>query len=146
MKEDAAYLEAPEAYDRLAEKYAPLIESHEDNHAGFAVKWCPIAMRFGLYAQVDVPADTFLGLFAGVITNESVDPGKTWRYKAAIEKDGEVMQFMIDGHDAGNWFHFLQLEDEGNVEAFYMPHNNMWQVGFRTIRRISAGEELTLTA
>jgi hypothetical protein len=145
VSKDPGYLESPEDYDQITADYAPFIERDLSNDQRFTVKWNPLRENYGLYANVNLQENSFLGVFAGVVTDHSFDPSTTWRYKAVVRgRHGRPSHLVIDGHRRGNWFNFVQIEGDGNVEAFFLPYKNVWHIGFRTLKSVRAGEELLL--
>jgi hypothetical protein len=147
LENDPIYQENKEHLDMVVSNYADAVPSSQENESRFFVSWNPDKQDYSLFASANLPKNTFLGSFAGVITDHTMDPTKTWRYKANLkDESGEPVELVIDGRNKGNYFYFLQVayEHAGNVEAFFIPKDNLWYIGFRTTRPIMKDEEIVL--
>jgi hypothetical protein len=145
LESDPVYLNNKKEYDEISKDYGPMIERKSSEDKRFQVQWKKEKSEYTLFSTVNIPSNTFLGTFAGVITNHTIDPSTTWKYKGAIkDESGDRVDLVIDGRQKGNWFHFLQIQDKGNIEAFFLPYQNLWYIGFRTTKPVEKNQELVL--
>lgn len=147
ISNDPVYMENAEEYQAREQNFKNMLVSslYDDR---FYVFWNDVTKDFALYANVPMEAGTFLGTFAGVITTKPEDISLSWKYKGSVshvDENGDPVDILIDGRKKGNWFHFLHIAEEGNVQPFFLPLDNMWHVAFRLFKDVQAGEELILS-
>ncbi len=147
LTEDPLYLENADHYDALAEEFGAELEDPVTDYLAFHVEEDEEEGAV-LHASVDFAAGEYLGHYAGVITDKKADTTYMWKYGGDVhDKDGKLLDLNIDGREYANEFRFLGVAeaDEGNVEALYVPYNNVWYVVFVATRDIEAGEPLLLS-
>ncbi|KAI8892898.1 hypothetical protein BC833DRAFT_625378 [Globomyces pollinis-pini] len=149
--EDEQYLNDKINYDIKMEVYKDFFsqESHEEfqrEHLG--VKWSNLETGFGLYAKKDIPMNTILGFFTGVMQMDIDNTDYTWEvYKSQVTLPNGYTRFMdvgIDGRKVGNYLRFINhVGDSCNTKPEYVLFNNQWWVLYITEKNIVTGQELT---
>ena len=102
IKTDERYLEKPERFDRLAEKYGPLLEksSEQLHRQTMAVKWFSPVRGFGVIAKRDIKKGEFLGVYGSIIYKNVKNKDYTWTYYTryvVINGKKERTRFGADG-------------------------------------------------
>ncbi|ORZ39641.1 hypothetical protein BCR44DRAFT_1458403 [Catenaria anguillulae PL171] len=88
-----------------------------------------------------------LGVYAGVLTNNSFTTDYVWTYLSETIKDpatGAVLDLGIDAKHRGNWFRFANdgPAHELNAEVYYVPYNNLWHVVYVASKAIQPDQEI----
>ncbi|KAK9766389.1 hypothetical protein K7432_004556 [Basidiobolus ranarum] len=127
----------------LAQKYGPFIEKGTANDKRMYVRWVDDDRGYGLYSSINIPGGSVLGVFGGVITNESYTTDYMWSYKGNVLDDqGNKIDLGIDAKAYGNWFRFANHHDEPNARGIYVPYKNRWYVMYVAQENIPADQQI----
>jgi SET domain-containing protein len=137
-KNDERYTNNPEYTDRLSELYvgyAPELV----NQRQIYVKWAGKEMGYGVFANMNLPANQFLGDYVGIVTDDRENTDYMWNYPT---KDGG--SYGVDSRYSGNMLRFVNdvRKDMLNCEVVYYVKNNMWSIGYRTTKPVMKDEQL----
>jgi len=139
-------------YQRRTNQYGPLIERGFDNDKRFYIKLSSKEVGYGLFANVDILANTVVGVYHGTLTH--VKPGLTntdyaWDYGTFPnpENPEEYVEICIDGRTYGTWLRFVNHKEDAdaNCYAMYVPYNNRWYIIYMTRKFIPRGNELFIS-
>jgi uncharacterized protein len=95
---------------------------------------------FGLFTNVDIPEEAFIGEYTGVISsaNENSDFFKEY----PLENLDNDEKLIINAQNCGNEMRFIQKSHKGNVLAMEIFHDGILHIVYKAIKNISAGEQL----
>jgi SET domain-containing protein len=112
--------------------------------ANVAIKWIDDSFGYGLFAEDDLPAMTFVGVYTGVIRrrfrlhpNHNAYcfhyPSGFWRWKV----------FMIDAENKGNYTRFINHSDKPNLKPVCVVNRGLLHIVFLTNQHVVKGAQLT---
>lgn len=148
ITKDPQYIQRQSFYDVASREYGEFTKRSPLIDERMYVKWNDEAKQYRLYAAVPMSRKSVLGVYTGElrVPNENTNPHYSWRYPAnVLDGEGEALPLVVDCRLKGGWFRFIGRDPEnGNVEAFTVPHENQWYLMYQTTRAIEVGEELTV--
>ncbi len=75
---DKSWLDNPEDNENKARMYGPFLERGFKGDERLVIKWTGPERGFGCFAEVGIPTQTPVGVYAGVVTNQSVGSRYSW--------------------------------------------------------------------
>lgn len=131
VENDPAYLEDPEHYEDAVRRYSQVVEFGTGSDTRFYVAWTGPERGYGMFPRVPIVAGEPLGVYAGVVTNNSMNSAYAWGYnsdKQIKDEEGNLVGLVIDGRDRGNMLRFANHAKDPNSEAVILPWKNLWHV------------------
>ena len=149
LKESPYYLENQEEFDHLTLLYGPSLL--KEKIAPVSIRFISDEVGYGLFAEEDLEAGTFIGEYTGVVQEgfdaPPDDTGKgayetdyTWDYPDAWYED---ILFEINGLKQGNELRYVNHSFEPNLVVEHTLLDNRWAIFFLTEKFIRAGTQLT---
>jgi len=139
-------------YERRKNQYGPLIERGYEQDKRFYIKLSSKEVGYGLFANVDILANTVIGVYHGTLTRVKAGLTNTdyaWDYGTFPdpEKPGENIEICIDGRTYGTWLRFVNHKEDAdaNCYAMYVPYNNRWYIVYMARKFIPRGNELFIS-
>ena len=109
-----------------------------------SIRWIDDVRGYGLFAEADFEADTFIGEYVGRVRQiKRFHPdinGYCMHYPSAFFS---YNYFVIDAKEAGNVTRFMNHSSQPNLKPLCVLDRNLLHVVFYTTRKVSKGEELT---
>ncbi len=144
------YQENREEFDALSRQYGPSIEKGE--MAPVYIMKIDDNVGYGVFAAQDIPADAFIGEYAGVVQEEDEDTGSemdhggyesdySWYYLDDIEG---LPTLEINGRLEGNEMRFVNHGPSPNIAVEHTLHHGQWIIFFRAARDIGKDEQLLI--
>lgn len=146
--QDSYYRDNQEDFDQLYRLYGSLIE---DNYmAPLALRRVEILGQWGVFAAEDMPAEAFLGEYAGLLgpaseTGGFLLPGGGYSTDYAWEypyTDHQGIPWEVDALHAGNELRFVNHSFQPNITIDHLALPQRWVLFFRTLRPVQRGEQL----
>jgi hypothetical protein len=108
------------------------------------VKWIEEPLGYGLFAEHDMSAFTFVGAYTGCLTRRDFFRLRSndycFRYPTGVVT---MRPLIIDAEAMGNELRYANHSDKPNMDGIGVLHGPMVQVIFRTNRVVRQGEQLT---
>ncbi|KAK9768901.1 hypothetical protein K7432_000130 [Basidiobolus ranarum] len=143
---DEEYTEDPESSHLLALKYGAALTKGTSFDKRFYVRWVDNIRGYGLFATTNIPGGTILGVYSGILTNNTYTTDYLWHYRGNVLDDqGNSINLGIDSKFYGNWFRFANHHDEPNSQGLYVPYNNKWHVVYVALKTIPADSEISVS-
>jgi uncharacterized protein len=106
------------------------------------VKWIDPTLGYGLFAEVEIPARTFVGEYTGMVRRRlKSDRTNNYCFDYAVIP-GKKGPFIIDAKEKGNLSRFVNHSSEGNLEPLSLFHGGIVHIVLHTRRKVRAGEQL----
>lgn len=120
------------------------IESQQSKDTSISIRWIDDTMGYGVFAEEDFGAGTFIGEYTGVVRRlyrSHPDynaycfyyPTRYWSKKC----------YMIDGLHEGNFTRFINHSNEPNLEPICLIRDRILHFFFVVSRHIPKGTQLT---
>lgn len=157
IRSDSRFKEQDATISRNIERYKYYMDNYNPNDRRFYAKWAGKGFGYGIYANVPLKANTFLGVYTGVITDFMENTDYTWSYPVKyqrisdgidesndylIEAESGNISFGIDSRFEGNMLRLVNHNDNPNTRVEYIPHNNLWQPCYITDTFIDKDEQI----
>lgn len=108
------------------------------------IQWINPVLEYGLFAAADLPRNSFIGEYTGVVRridpqNPDLNaycfhyPTRFWSFK----------YFVIDALHEGNHLRFINHSDQPNLQPLWLANRGVLHLIFVTNRFITKGTELT---
>lgn len=123
-------------------KFYPKIEKGEV--ADTAIQWINPEIRFGLFARVDFPENSYVGEYTGEVRPlYRLKPNYNAYCFHYPTRWWSLRYRMIDALKCGNELRFANHSETPNMEPYCVVNRGLLHLIFVTSREIKAGEELT---
>ncbi|KNE55096.1 hypothetical protein AMAG_01030 [Allomyces macrogynus ATCC 38327] len=145
---DKSFVDSPDEMTKRVRKYGAWIERGTSLDQRFYVAYTDDVRGFGLFAASPIRKGDVLGVYAGVLTNQSHTTDYEWSYPSDIRDEaGNTMNLGIDAKDRGNWFRFANDGDEDhiNAEVQYVPYRNVWNIMYVANKAIPVDGEVLVS-
>ena len=113
--------------------------------ADVSVRWIDDTVGYGVFAERDLPALTFVGQYTGILRQWYMTKGNhnayCFHYPTPLWK---LRTFMIDAMDGGNETRFVNHGDAPNCEPAIQLDRGLLHVFFRTTKTVAYGDQLLL--
>ncbi len=129
-------------YDTLSRWYGSYIVVNYV--APIFIQWVSNQVGYGLFADHDIPKDSFIMEYAGEVVKNTDNTTWSWTYPA---KDGfwdTKSSFAIDARHYGNEARFANHGEDPNVRTELVYHGKVWHVVYLAARDIKKGEALLI--
>jgi hypothetical protein len=141
---DKRYERNPRYSETMSELYG--FYGHEPiNLRQTYVKWAGPQVGYGVFAGCNIPPETFLGHYTGVLTLEKVNTDYVWSYPVKANVSEEVSRhYGVDARYFGNMNRFVNdnVKEKLNVEPIFYMKDGMWFIGYRSTKLIMKDEQL----
>lgn len=78
MFDDDLYRNDKIYYDKNSRLYGPYIEQGGENDRRFYCQYAGKEKGYGIYADLDIQKGTVIGVYTGIITNETANKDYAW--------------------------------------------------------------------
>jgi hypothetical protein len=82
--QDEEYLKDKNHYDALANDFGLYIDKGGENDRRMYVAYAGHQKHYGVFAAVDIPKGSFIGEYAGILTNNSANTDYAWEVRSQI--------------------------------------------------------------
>ncbi len=143
------YMSDKEYYGVTSELYAGYIIS-KLNDRRLYVKFAGKNFGFGVFANMDIPANTYLGDYTGIVNLDTPNKDYTWThpYKFKQNEDDEGINLGVDSRHTGNMMRFVNAhinDDNLNCRVVYFVRDGEWSIAYYTTKRIRKDEQLIVS-
>lgn len=117
VKKDKAYADNPEDNENKAKMYGPFLSRGFKEDERLYIAWTGPERGFGAFASVGIPTGTPIGIYAGVVTNQSVGSRYSWHYNSDHEiqnEEGATIGLSLDAWHRGNHLRFVNHDEYPN--------------------------------
>lgn len=76
--DDEEYLNDKTYYDKMTRLYGSYIEQGGENDRRFSCRYSGQEKGYGIYADFDIQKDSVIGVYTGVITNQTANKDYAW--------------------------------------------------------------------
>lgn len=118
-------------------------EISEGKIADVAIHWIDETFGYGLFANSDLPAGTFIGEFTGVVRQPSGPDDRNAYCFHYPTRFWSWDYFMIDALYEGNETRFINHSDTPNLKPLCLCKHRLLHIVFVADRDIKSGTELT---
>lgn len=142
LETDARFTDDLAESKRIIDLYASYIDSAAMPDRRMYVKWAGAKYGYGLFANVNLKANTFLSAYGGVLTKNKRNTDYMWNYATEAQVRNITLDLGIDARFEGNLMRFSNHDDEPNVKTLFVPFNNIWHLSYVTNRDIWKDEQI----
>ncbi len=143
--DDEEYLKDKTYYDEMTGLYRWYIEQGGENDRRFSCRYAGREKGYGIFADLDIQKDSVIGVYTGLISNQSDNTDYTWEYASNPMADSEQIEIGLDSRVFGNFLRFVNHDDDPNTESLAVPYKNRWHRIYVAIKNIAANEEVTVS-
>ncbi|ORX94230.1 SET domain-containing protein [Basidiobolus meristosporus CBS 931.73] len=127
-------------------EYAEIIKDHNDDERLY-VRWINDIIKWGLFTCELIPEGTIVGLYTGLLTNNTLDGAYAWQYSyldsVVVDKDSYQVDLSVDSLNVGNYLRFANHNTKlQNAQSMYSVHDNLWHIFYVALRDILPNEEI----
>lgn len=117
IRNDAAYKENIEESQNKERMYGPFIQRGFEGDQRLYIAWTGPERGFGAFAEVGIPTGTPIGIYTGIVTNQSVGSRYSWHYNSDNEikdEEGNPIGLSLDAWHNGNHLRFVNHDEQPN--------------------------------
>jgi len=145
------YLENKNYFETVNGQYAHLIRN--SYMAPVYIGRIDSKVGYGIFADLELEKDTFIGEYTGVIQEAEETAGReldaggfesdySWYY---LEKIEQAPTLEINGRFEGNELRYVNHSSEPNVDVEHILIDGYWILFFKAARNIKANEQLLIS-
>eukprot|EP00455_Lapot_gusevi_P015101 TRINITY_DN1761_c0_g1_i1.p1 TRINITY_DN1761_c0_g1~~TRINITY_DN1761_c0_g1_i1.p1 ORF type:complete len:245 (+),score=74.54 TRINITY_DN1761_c0_g1_i1:39-773(+) len=102
-------------------------------------------MGYGLFASRDLPPNTVIGEYTGVLTHNSENSDYEWEYPGSYVIGGENVSLGIDSRLRGNAMRFVNDRSDTNLIYMFVPYKNQWHIFYVTTKHVRQDEQFFIS-
>jgi len=108
------------------------------------LKWTSPYKGYGLFADRDLPADTYIGEYAGLVRKHKkrLDEANAYCFEYPVYFNGKT-PFTIDAKEEGNLLRFINHSEKPNLRLKPVYGQGIMHIILRTKEAVAKGTELT---
>jgi hypothetical protein len=138
---DSSYRNFFTSVEKDSELYNGFLDREKAGIKSMYVKWNSKEIGYGCFANVDLPPDTYLGEYAGILTKDNANTDYMWSY--LFENPEGDAELGIDGRHTGNLLRFVNHSEKlKNVRLTYQVKDGVWRLGYVTTAFVKKDQEL----
>ncbi|KAK9712492.1 hypothetical protein K7432_007092 [Basidiobolus ranarum] len=146
------FMESEEDIEEIIEnaevfsEYIEIIKEDTDDERLY-IRWINDIIKWGLFTCELIPEGTIVGLYTGLLTNNTLNGAYAWQYSyldsVVVDKDSFQVDLSVDSWDIGNYLRFANHNTKlQNAQTMYSVHDNLWHIFYVALRDIEANEEI----
>ena len=109
----------------------------------YYIRWINRYLGYGVYAAVDIPANTFIGEYTGIIKRKNRRKNRFNDYIFSYDLCGKATRWCIDAKNVGNFTRFLNHSDEPNLTSRWVVKDGITHIIIFSNKSIQKGTQLT---
>ncbi|KAI9021270.1 hypothetical protein DFJ74DRAFT_120215 [Hyaloraphidium curvatum] len=148
IRNDQSYKDDIEGNEGKEKMYGPFLEQGFEGDERLYIAWTGPERGYGLFASVGIPVGTPIGVYAGVVTNQSVGSRYSWHYNSdqqIKDENGNPIGLSLDAWHKGNYLRYSNHDEVPNTSVEMVPWRNLWHVVYVTSRALKPDEEVTVS-
>lgn len=137
------YLKDVQENDSLTNLYATDIAMH--TLMPLSIRWINEDIGHGIFAEEDLPAGGFVGVYGGIVKDRSLVGSKdyAWSYPGQTLQGGRIT---LDAAEKGNELRLINDGKDPNcIVAYIIGHDNLWHVCYIAEKDIKKGDQLLIS-
>ena len=108
-----------------------------------SIRWVDETMKYGLFAEKEIPRNAFIGEYTGYVRPCTVFTGDVNEYCFRYPLyNRRFVVYTIDAKMWGNEMSFMNHSNTPNCESVVVFHNDLFHMCLRAIETIPKGEQL----
>lgn len=143
IKVSKQYLTNPDEYDRLTDVYDDDIVLQ--TLMPMSIRWINEQVGHGVFAEDDLPAGGFIGIYGGVVKDRNLvhDKDYAWAYPQETLQGGRMT---LDAKEKGNELRLINDGKDPNCVVKYIPGSDgLWHVCYIAQKDIKKGDQLLIS-
>lgn len=118
-------------------------QMHTDQQNNVSIEKVNPLVGYGVFAQVDIPALTYIGEYTGVVRKKRKRKDLFNNYIFRYQIGSKEAPYIIDAQDQGNFTRFLNHSLEPNLTSRWIIHDGITHIIFYSNKLIRKGEQMT---
>ncbi|MCB1107847.1 MAG: SET domain-containing protein-lysine N-methyltransferase [Chlamydiia bacterium] len=109
----------------------------------YYIRWINRYLGYGVYAVADIPANTYIGEYTGIVKRRNNRRNRFNDYIFSYDLCGKATRWCIDAKFIGNFTRFLNHSDHPNLTSRWVIREGIAHIIFYSNRFIPKGTQLT---
>ena len=109
----------------------------------YYIRWINRYLGYGVFANSNIPANTFIGEYTGIIKKRNNRKNRFNDYVFSYDLCGKSTRWCIDAKHEGNFTRFLNHSDQPNLTSRWIIKDGITHIILYSNRFIPIGQQLT---
>jgi len=109
----------------------------------YYVRWINRYLGYGVYAAKDIPANTYIGEYTGIVERKNNRKNRFNDYVFSYDLCGKATRWSIDAKSVGNFTRFLNHSDTPNLTSRWVINNGITHIILFSNKFIPKGTQMT---
>jgi len=109
----------------------------------YYIRWINRYLGYGVYAAVDIPANTYIGEYTGIIERKNNRKNRFNDYVFSYDLCGKGTRWSIDAKSVGNFTRFLNHSDTPNLTSRWVINDGITHIILFSNKFVPKGTQMT---
>ena len=109
----------------------------------YYIRWINRYLGYGIYAAMDIPANTYIGEYTGIVEQKNNRKNRFNDYVFSYDLCGKASRWSIDAKSVGNFTRFLNHSDTPNLTSRWVINDGITHIILFSNKFIPKGTQMT---